>query len=599
MVLCTVEVRAAVTASLAPSRTSGVAPLSVFFDASGTVSDITTRPFHDLNYAWDFGDSSAGVWSLNGRPKNLAKGAVAGHVFETPGTYTVTLTVRNELGETDVEQVAITVQNPETVYAGANTVCFSTSGDFTGCPAGAGTVTTANISALQSRVATNRRLLLRRGETFVRDASVRINVAGPGTLGAFGAGARPIVLADGVAGGHTFVFANTPSQFSDWRVMDLDIRYQNWSGDCRIFNVEGTARDLLILRVATDGGSNAFNMNLSLAEYWQAQGSSFDVIDGLTIQDSSLRETATYLLYLSAHRFVFQGNSAVRTAADNSTMRFAWLDRAVLSDNEFGPRGGPNGHVLYVHAPAFSPRDVDGDGDIDTLTTNGQYTNRLLISGNVVHPGDEVAWTAHIAPQNGSSDERFRDIILERNLFLPGANVQYALHLAGPHQGVTVRENLFRGTNSSAVRIDPAGSQNASPADVLLSHNTCVGDNAPRLVRFETGASGVRARNNLVVGPNAALMSGTGVFAPGESGNLIRTAAQALLTSANPMVWSDFMPQTGSPAIGAADPTFAGMWDYTAAQRTDGAPDVGALERGAGGPPDTMPPAAPRALSVQ
>src|SRR3972149_6052856 len=128
---------AAVTASVVPSRTSGVAPLSVFFDATTTTSDATTRPFHDLDYAWDFGDPSAGAWALDGLPKNQAKGGVAGHVFETPGTYTVTLTVRNALGETDTQRVSITVQDPEVVFAGANTVCFSVSGNFTGGPTGA------------------------------------------------------------------------------------------------------------------------------------------------------------------------------------------------------------------------------------------------------------------------------------------------------------------------------------------------------------------------------------------------------------------------------------------------------------------------------
>ncbi|MEK7703972.1 MAG: putative metal-binding motif-containing protein, partial [Myxococcota bacterium] len=42
--------------SLVTNRASGVAPLSVFFDASGTTSTGTTRPFHDLEYRWDFDD---------------------------------------------------------------------------------------------------------------------------------------------------------------------------------------------------------------------------------------------------------------------------------------------------------------------------------------------------------------------------------------------------------------------------------------------------------------------------------------------------------------------------------------------------------------
>src|SRR5687768_12167030 len=81
-----------VTVVMTPSRVSGVAPLAVFFDSTGTVAVAgslpTGRPFHDLSYCWDFGDPGSGAFSLtdNGS-KNEARGPVAGHVFQTPGTY--------------------------------------------------------------------------------------------------------------------------------------------------------------------------------------------------------------------------------------------------------------------------------------------------------------------------------------------------------------------------------------------------------------------------------------------------------------------------------------------------------------------------------
>lgn len=79
-----------------PSRTSGVAPLAVFFDASGTTSTNTSYPFTELSYHWSFGDDPNAKFKLTtNRPKNESLDPVAGHVFETPGTYTVTLTVRD------------------------------------------------------------------------------------------------------------------------------------------------------------------------------------------------------------------------------------------------------------------------------------------------------------------------------------------------------------------------------------------------------------------------------------------------------------------------------------------------------------------------
>jgi hypothetical protein len=93
----------------ATSRVTGVAPLSVFFDASGTKAKYTTLPFHELEYQWEFGDKTGAVlnlsppltgtstWNTGSRAsvsnRDLATGPVTAHVFETPGTYFVTLNV--------------------------------------------------------------------------------------------------------------------------------------------------------------------------------------------------------------------------------------------------------------------------------------------------------------------------------------------------------------------------------------------------------------------------------------------------------------------------------------------------------------------------
>src|SRR4051812_37643356 len=51
-----------------PSRTSGIAPLYVMFDTSGTTSSNTspasdvTAAFHQIRYVWDFGDAGSGSW---------------------------------------------------------------------------------------------------------------------------------------------------------------------------------------------------------------------------------------------------------------------------------------------------------------------------------------------------------------------------------------------------------------------------------------------------------------------------------------------------------------------------------------------------------
>src|SRR5689334_22269040 len=85
----------------AASRTSGVAPLSVFFDALDSAvpawtSGVVQPPAGDfaaLNYRWDFGEKKAETWPLSGKSRNSATGYTAVHVFEEPGRYRVQLTV--------------------------------------------------------------------------------------------------------------------------------------------------------------------------------------------------------------------------------------------------------------------------------------------------------------------------------------------------------------------------------------------------------------------------------------------------------------------------------------------------------------------------
>jgi hypothetical protein len=85
-----------VTATVTASRVTGVAPLAVLFDATGTTNTSGLDSFRQLNYAFNFGDDRGLVWSVSGLPKNTeTSGPVAAHVFDVAGTYTVTVKATN------------------------------------------------------------------------------------------------------------------------------------------------------------------------------------------------------------------------------------------------------------------------------------------------------------------------------------------------------------------------------------------------------------------------------------------------------------------------------------------------------------------------
>lgn len=221
------------------SRTSGVAPLEVFFDAvdpqSGVVQPTPDGEGHleyaDLDYRWSFGDPGSGTWAVDGKSKNLERGYVAAHVYDTPGTYHVTLTVTSPAGAVTTYAETITVQDPEVVYAGDRTTCLSSSGVYDGCPAGAAHVTTTDILDLQAHVATGRRVLLRRGDSWTTTSRMTFwDVTGPVTIGAYGAPTG--VDLRGIAANAPSIqvtHASKDDQFiatnrsPDWRIMGLRV----------------------------------------------------------------------------------------------------------------------------------------------------------------------------------------------------------------------------------------------------------------------------------------------------------------------------------------------------------------------------------------
>ena len=93
----------------------------------------------------------------------------------------------------------IIVDDPNVQWAGNATLCVrqSVAGDFVGCPGGSDQATDASfnnvINARASNGNTYKRILFRRGDSFNSPASATISVSGPGLVGAYGAGAAPVI----------------------------------------------------------------------------------------------------------------------------------------------------------------------------------------------------------------------------------------------------------------------------------------------------------------------------------------------------------------------------------------------------------------------
>jgi hypothetical protein len=226
-----------------------VAPRLIKFSAKNTTSSETTKPFRDLIYYWDFGDTdTTSTWPTHGgvmpaRLRNRFKGPVAAHVYETAGTYTWRCWALNPVTDTIVSTSgSVTILSPDSVYPTTNTICFANSGqDFVGAPSAASQITTASFNTAMSSAGNWKRLLFRRGGTYsITSIPSAANFTGL-SIGSFGSGADPIINLSA----STRLMTVTDS--IGLRIYDLDVHGQsNASTECI---TSGKATDLLILRV--------------------------------------------------------------------------------------------------------------------------------------------------------------------------------------------------------------------------------------------------------------------------------------------------------------------------------------------------------------
>ena len=542
-----------ITTSLIASRTSGVAPLAVFFDATETFATTTNNPFSELHYAWNFGDTGSGNWSAtSGRSKNIDSGPVAAHVFETPGSYTVTLTVRDQQGNINNNHVTINVQDPDLVFSGNNTICFSATGNFQACPSAAQQITTSDFSTAMSYLASGTRLLFRSGENWQTASSYTINVPGPGIIGAYGNGEQPSFHVN--SDDELFQLSGAEPNFSDWRFMDFTV---HGSGvNSHLFKFEGTVKQVLMLRLYIHDLWRSMVGDESYSNYYFNNGYSEQTLhDAVAIVESTIENTDDNGANISAQRLMFLGNTSQHSKAH--VLRVMWTQKAVISHN-YLHNGGASNHLLKLHAPTWQERGLGFQ----------RYTEHVVLSANVFH-GTDSAWLITLGPQDSERDERLKNILVEKNILNSGSGTQTGIRISG--QDTTIRNNIFDLSNGpdwiEAIRVSTRGIEPA-PLRTAIYHNAVYSSNgnatlvsphsdtivihnlvhAP--VGDETvGCEGDRCTHNLTIDP---------LWIAPQSG--------------------DFRLQAGSSAINAASTTVPVIDDFVGNLRlSDGNDDVGPL----------------------
>lgn len=578
-----------ITPAVTVSRSTGVAPLAVHFDASATTATAwTSRPFHELEYRWDFGDGSTSTWQYGAGEgtllKRIAFGPIASYLYETAGTFTPALQVKynNDIVTYPLPSVTVTASN--TQWAGTKTVCVSTDGDFTGAPAGCTQVTSSNaVTAISGNIGSGDvRILLKRGGTYAVGSRIIIDQPGPGYIGAWGSGAKPIFNLTTSGSGIQISSSATPSM-ADWRIMDLQFEGNNtdaaaiWGG--------GSMRDLLVLR--NDIRNLKFGLSFSISNldainnsgYTHAAWSNFFIMDN-TINDLVGVANGSNGMYLSLERSAVMGNYVNPNNKGEHGIRAAYESYSVFSHNEI--TGIPSGRAF------LTLRSPDQGGATFPSGTYGTYvySEKNYVSDNRFYGGYTTGMSG-VGPTNGTATGRSRDFVWERNLFEASATTNESLNLAGVN--ITARNNLFKMTGGAAIGTQPLA--NSPVPDGLWIYNntiyaTSTSANLFSVIQNEVGnmtGSVFEIKNNIFYAPNTSngnsLITNL-VGATINVGGTSNSASTERTTSPNfatmpPVAAAHFKPITGSYAIGRG--VTVPVWSDYFGVSTGSTRDIGAI----------------------
>lgn len=606
--------------------TTCVAPCAVHFDAIGDGTSETTdgdysREFHTHGFRWDFGDPGSGTWGRGANPtasRNAGEGAIQGHLYETPGTYTATLTVTAPDGETDTVSHSITVTNPDTQFSGTSTICVGNSlptAGVGGCPAGAAVVSNSDLDDALSDTTTGDgggvnggcnadgakvRCLFKGGDTFTASQNVNLysGSSGPGMIGSYGTGLA--LMRSNNAGGNA---ANTITLAPGWKIARVDMENRNTGDTTSPFMLPGNSTATAGVEIIGVHCWNLANYCASTAGGAGA-GSPYNaaLFDNSTESDSALLDADPGGFFLRHNNLLVMGNSFGGPSPD-------YLVRTVHSNKYLNAHNTytNNNSTTQQNALQIRSCEISGCGGNNTV----QQTRWIIVSDNFFlqrdpgSAGPTIKLWDNSANATGTGTGGIRDIIVERNFqrFLPGASPVAVAGMVGYHPpfDLTVRNNVLdlQGMNPSAG--SPASivwfgqaSFGFTPTGIEVYNNTAYTDDTgsgsfTACVGSANIAAGAKCYGNLVYEPNRS-----GANNATDGGNW--TAADNVFATTMPFIapppqqgltsMDDFNVNVGSQADGAGyDFSGADTWNaLDAGGCVRSAPwDAGAWQIGATG----------------
>lgn len=370
---------------------------------------LTTR------FAWDFGDPASA--------HNRLDGFTAGHAYDKPGTYTITLSVTEEGKPPRTLTQRVTIQ-PDARKA----IEISTSAD---------------LAKVRESPADDVRILLKRGEVLEIDRTLLV----PGarvTLGAFGDPKRPRPV----------------------------LRYTGTTNGEPIVKCNENTRSLVIEDITFD--SNAPKPDAPAATVLQAAGKQITIRNctflnvnycvngngkpaGVLIQDCEAPKVDTvrgYLAWVQGSDWTIVGNRFANSTRQHGIRGWEFA-RLLVAKNE----------LTNVDRTSVDPIDIA------KTTINLQAGEYAYVTANALHGPSSIG---PLGKTDGLKyrDQRSRWYVVENNQFIGSAlEIQHGL------SNVMVRNNTFRVHDARSIAIDGYDSTYArGVTNVTLANNTALND---------------------------------------------------------------------------------------------------------------------------
>lgn len=529
--------------SFIASRTSGPAPLVVQFDCSGTTSGKTGRPWQDITFAYDYGDSGAGNYTyaaVANSPKNRnVGGMIGGHVYETAGSYTASCWAYD--GYTlSLKQQTITVTAQDTVFSTTNTICCSTSGTFTGAPSGSNNQTVANLAAALAFIATGKRVLLSRADAWSCVSTFNISTAvTDAVLGSYGTGTQAAITKTGAFS----IISLNNSGIARFIMQDFAITGPALASSPTVNSSTGSYTNFITLHNISDTLSSSLITLQGTART--------DYLGIHKCQSSALRGGAGNVgIYV-----VGFGMCVIDSLVDDATsaehcVRIPWSSNSFYYGNTFQFPASTK-HAFTLRSQLW------GTSEFVSLPIN-TYSEYNVIANNKLR-GDVIEINT-IRSTNGGRDERFRRNCVDTN-FIEGTGVNAANGFVFTGVESIARNNVSILVANNSVGISLSGNLGQIFSDMYVVSNTSY--NAAVVATFvgvqlSAATGNAFVYNNLCWGPNCTSGNTKSTVTIGATLTLQGNNSDASVRTTDPLFVgpltsiNGFQLQAGSPYVSFA-----------------------------------------------